>query len=323
MLPLTFAPHYRPQVWGGRRLESVLGKKLPTEGKFGEAWDLSAQTLHLSRVTDGPHAGQTIAEIWKKHSGNWLGPSAPTQFPLLIKWLDCSELLSVQVHPDDSAAGRLLSEPCGKTEAWIVLHAEPEAIVYAGLKHGVTKNDVTRQMHEGTVADSLHSFHPKRGDVIFIPAGTVHAAGGGIVMAEVQQTSDATFRMFDWNRPGPDGKPRQLHHEAALECIDWSQGPVRPHTSVDLVAGHTPGIETILHCPHFQFDIVHVGPNPLTVDSQDPTILMALEGELTISGEAGSKHLDHAATSLLPPAALNWQLSSPTGACCLHVHLGS
>src|SRR5690606_7579266 len=138
------------------------------------------------------------------------------------------QLLSIQVHPTDKLARRLTGESFGKTEAWVILHAEPTAIVYAGFLPEVTREEVERRLAEGTLECALHHFTPRPGDCLFLPAGTVHAVGGGVVMAEVQQASDATFRLHDWNRLGPDGKPRQLHIQEGLEAIDWSQGPVNP-----------------------------------------------------------------------------------------------
>lgn len=320
MTPLTFVPHFRPQVWGGRRLETHLGKSLPIEGRFGEAWDLSSQKLHVSVVAEGPHQGRTLTELWAEFGSDWLpGAAREPEFPLLIKWLDCDELLSVQVHPSNASAQRLIQEPRGKTEAWIVLHAEPSARVYAGLKPGVRRDELESRMRDGSVARCLHEFTPQRGDVIFIPAGTVHAAGGGIVMAEVQQTSDATFRMFDWNRPGPDGRPRQLHIEQALECIDWARGPVDPVTRIELDAPSEADVQTILECPYFQFDIVRAGDRPQSLVSDSATIVMVLSGDVRI----GDRFLKSGSTALLPPSPEGWSFraASPDVATVLQVHL--
>jgi mannose-6-phosphate isomerase len=319
MTPLTFVPHFRPQVWGGRRLESVLGKSLPAEGRYGEAWDLSSQKLHVSRVAAGPHEGRTLNELWMEFGSQWFpgAPHAP-DFPLLVKWLDCDELLSVQVHPSDESAQRLINEARGKSEAWVILHAEPTALVYAGLKAAVSREELETRMRDGSVAQCLHEFTPRRGDVIFIPAGTVHAAGGGIVMAEVQQTSDATFRMFDWNRPGPDGRPRQLHIEQALECVDWTRGPVEPIARIDLNSPAATSVRTVLDCPYFRFDIVQVADRPQTLDAPLASIVMALSGDVQIADMA----LKSGTTALLPPSSSGWSLAPATsrGATALWVH---
>ncbi len=209
MDPLVFESYLRPQVWGGRRL-AELGKAL-APGAYGEAWEISAHKHHPSRVLEGPLRGMTLAELWDSRARELYGShrAPPPRFPLLVKFLDCRELLSVQVHPSDELVRELAADEAGKTETWVILDTEPGARIYAGLKPGVTRQDVLRHLDSASVADCLHSFVPKAGDCLFLPAGTVHAVGGGVLMAEVQQSSDATFRLFDWNRPGPDGRLRR------------------------------------------------------------------------------------------------------------------
>lgn len=288
MPPLTFVPHFRPQVWGGRRLQTVLGKSLPPEGRFGESWELSGQRLHSSQIAAGPLKGRPLNDLW--NDSLRLTMPAPyrdsEEFPLLVKWLDCDELLSVQVHPNDAQAQQLLGEKRGKSEAWVVVHAEPTARVYAGFKAGVTRAIFDKHLENGSVADCLHSFVPARGDVVYIPAGTVHAAGGGIVMAEVQQTSDATFRLYDWDRPGPDGKPRQLHLREAMECINWSQGPVNPVCRLPIdgsnAGEHEPVGDVVLKTPYFQIRLLSIGTGLFLGRNAAilPAILMVIAGNV-------------------------------------------
>lgn len=225
--PLVFVPYLRPQIWGGRNLERF-GKHLPDTGTFGESWEISGHPHHVSTVADGPFKGQSLTELCKWYPRELFGQEAPAEFPLLIKLLDCKELLSVQVHPDDATAARLRPGEKGKTEAWIVLESEPTAQIYAGLKPGIDASEFRRHVENTTTGDCLHRFHPKVGDCLYLAAGTVHTLGGGVIVAEVQQSSDATFRLFDWNRIGADGKPRQLHIEESLESIDWNAGPLAP-----------------------------------------------------------------------------------------------
>src|SRR5262245_54786898 len=214
MDPLVFEPYLRPQVWGQRRLGGMFGKAIPLSGNYGESWEISAHPHHVSRVAEGPWKGQLLTDLCATQSGEIFGKqAAPARFPLLIKLLDCDELISVQVHPADEVAARLLPGEMGKTEAWVVLEAEPTGRIYAGLLPGIRRRELEEHLANGTVAQCLNSFTPMAGDCIFLPAGTVHAVGGGVVLAEVQQTSDATFRLFDWHRLGPDGKPRTLHIE--------------------------------------------------------------------------------------------------------------
>ena len=149
--PLVFSPYYRPQVWGGRGLSTRLGRTLPDSGPYGEAWELSSQALHVSEVADGPGQGRRLNDIWKQSRADFAGPLVSPDFPLLVKWLECNELLSLQVHPDDSMARRVRNEPYGKSEAWVVIDAKPAAKVYAGLKPGITRQDVEHHLKAATL----------------------------------------------------------------------------------------------------------------------------------------------------------------------------
>jgi mannose-6-phosphate isomerase len=320
MDPLVFEPYARPQVWGKRRLETLLGKRLPASGAFGESWEISAHPHHVSRVAEGPYAGERLDELWRERHTQIAGQvgDSTDRFPLLIKYLDCDQQLSVQVHPNDEAAARLIPGELGKTEAWVILEAESTARIYAGLKPGTSRDDVEHCLREGTLADCLHSFAPRPGDCIFLPAGTVHAVGGGVLMAEVQQSSDATFRLFDWNRPGSDGKPRPLHIEQSLESMDWSagpNGPLQPEPIVGLPAA-VQG-ELLVRCPYFGLSRFRF-TGPLAIDKSDrPTIWMLISGQAELSAAGNARKYYRLFTrgeSVLVPAesdALTWTASSP------------
>jgi mannose-6-phosphate isomerase len=228
--PLHFTPFLRPMVWGGRRLAEYLDTPLPSPGPYGEAWLVSDHPLHRSTVAAGPLAGRSLRELMEADRAGLLGPGRDREaiFPWLIKLLDVTDWLSVQVHPDPAAVRELWPGEGSKTEAWFVLHAEPGSRIYAGLLPGVGPDDLRARVSEGEVAACLHSFEPQPGDCVFLPAGTVHAVGGGVLIAEVQQTSDATFRLFDWNRRDAGGKSRQLHIEESLASVHWHRGPVHP-----------------------------------------------------------------------------------------------
>jgi mannose-6-phosphate isomerase len=242
--PMRFAPFLRPMVWGGRRLATVLHKALPTDAPYGESWEVSDHPLHRS-VLSGVHAGRSLRALMETAAVALLGRAAPAHatFPWLIKFLDAHDWLSVQVHPNEGAVRRLCPGEGSKTEAWFVLDTLPESRIFAGLLPGVDERGLRAALATGKVAECLHSFVPRPGDCVFLPAGTVHAVGGGVLLAEVQQTSDATFRLFDWNR----GRP--LHVEEALACIDWSQGPVQPVRA-------TPGVpqQELVRCPCFTLE---------------------------------------------------------------------
>lgn len=304
--PLVFAPYFRPQIWGGRRLETVLRKSLPPGVAVGESWEVSAQNLHVSQVAEGPWAGATLQQLWGERRQELIGNDPAPQFPWLIKWLDCEELLSVQVHPDDATAQRMLGEPFGKTESWVVLHAEPAAKIYAGLNSNVTRDELSRRSRDGTVAECLHEFIPKPGDCLHIPAGTVHAVGGGVVMAEVQQTSDATFRLFDWNRVDAQGNTRTLHLDQALESIDFQRGPVHPVTPTPRnspAIGVT--IERLTECPYFQIDRATLSAR-WNVPPQGLCAAIMLSGSAWLAADATNyRRLFQAGDTVLIPANLN------------------
>ncbi|GAB6166334.1 class I mannose-6-phosphate isomerase [Thermostilla marina] len=303
MEPLIFEPYFRPQIWGNRRLASVLNKPLPEDGQFGESWEISAHPHAVTTVAQGPHAGTPLTELWEaERDALWASnTSQPVKFPWLIKYLDCDALLSVQVHPDDEAAAKLLSNESGKTEAWVVLAAEPEAELYLGLKDGVTETDLRRHLKTGTVDSLLHKITPKPGDCVLIEAGTVHTAGKGVLLAEVQQSSDATFRLFDWNRKGPDGNPRKLHIEEAIASIDWNRGPVtpvvpKPQTGLpDGVIG-----EHLAACRYFRLDRFTLHKAWEIASPRGMEVWMVLDGSAELSTGTFTHRLVRGRSVLIP-----------------------
>jgi mannose-6-phosphate isomerase len=207
----------------------MLGRPLPPGDDYAESWEIVDHGRDQSVVANGPLAGETLGKLVSSRSHELLGRHAPqSRFPLLLKFLDCNRTLSVQVHPNDEQGARLEPPDLGKTEAWVVLAAEPGSKIYAGLHEGVKRGDLAAAVAAGKCEELLHQFEPHVGDCVFIPAGTVHALGAGLVIAEIQQASDTTFRLFDWNRVDADGKPRPLHVEQALAVIDFERGPVSP-----------------------------------------------------------------------------------------------
>ena len=233
MYPLRFEPIYQYRLWGGRRLAELLTAPLPGDGPIGEAWLLSDRDDHPSKVADGPLKGSTIRQLLEQSPDQLLGKLAGRfrRFPVLLKFLDAHDKLSVQVHPEDGQRDYIPAGESGKTEAWVVLEAGPASRIYAGLKPGTTQDDLKRALASRAVADLLASFTPKVGDAVFLRAGTVHSLSG-LVVFEVQENSDVTFRLYDWDRVDPKtGKPRPLQVEQAIACIDFEQvaiGPVAP-----------------------------------------------------------------------------------------------
>ncbi len=223
LYPLTFQPILKERVWGGRNLERLYGKPVPPGRLIGESWEIADRPEAVSVITNGPLAGRDLRWLMEEHQAELLGhsPPAPTgRFPLLIKILDACDKLSLQVHPPAAAAARLGGEP--KTEMWYVADAAAGAELCVGLKRGVTRDEFERRLGEGAAADCVHRLPVQSGDAMFLPSGRVHAIGAGLVIFEVQQNSDTTYRVFDWNRPGLDGKPRALHVEQSLASIDFN-----------------------------------------------------------------------------------------------------
>jgi mannose-6-phosphate isomerase len=254
--PLRFEPFLRPMIWGGRALARYLGKNLSTPGPYGESWEVSDHPLHNSRLATASDFGLTLRHWMTTQREALLGPAADrfAVFPWLIKLLDANDWLSVQVHPDEVAVQSLWPGENAKTEAWFVLDANPDSRIYAGLRPGVGEAQLRLALEQGNVAGCLHEFTPKPGDFVYLPAGTVHALGAGVLIAEIQQTSDATFRLFDWNRVDAHGKPRTLHIEESLACIHWDQGPIHP---IAVNASLTKARQRLLACPYFEIDWLH------------------------------------------------------------------
>jgi mannose-6-phosphate isomerase len=245
LYPLKFEPIFRHYIWGGYKLREILGKQTPKDKRTAESWELADLPDAKSVIRNGPFTGRTLTELLVKHGkeitgrADFAGP-----FSLLIKFLDAQDILSVQVHPD-AAACRRLGKGDLKTECWYIISAEPGAIIYKGLKKGTTKNAFAEAINNGTVAELLAKVQVKAGQCHFLPAGTVHSMGPGILAAEIQTPSDTTFRVFDWNRVDDEGRSRQLHIKEALESIHFGvSGDEFPVTT----AGR------LVECEYFKVD---------------------------------------------------------------------
>jgi mannose-6-phosphate isomerase len=222
LYPLTFRPIFKERVWGARNLERLYGKKLPATVPIGESWEISDRPGDVSVIANGPLAGKDLHWLVENHCADLLGDAKleTGRFPLLIKLLDAQEKLSLQVHPPVSKAAELRGDP--KTEMWFIADADPGAELYVGLKRGVTRADFERRIGDGSVAECFHRAPVRAGDAMFLPSGRVHAIGAGLVIFEIQQNSDTTYRVFDWNRVGLDGKPRELHIPQSLASINFN-----------------------------------------------------------------------------------------------------
>lgn len=223
--PLKFGKVYKDYIWGGRNLDKI-GKELPETGNVAESWELSCHPNGMSTIANGEYAGMALDAYIKEFGRDVIGTKLPKKdvekFPLLIKFIDANDSLSVQVHPSDAYAFTHENGELGKNEMWYILHAEPGASLVAGVAEGVTKESFAEAIRNHTVEQCLNYIQVKEGDFINIPDGLVHAIGKGIILAEVQQNSDTTYRVYDYNRVGPDGKTRPLHVEKSLETINFS-----------------------------------------------------------------------------------------------------
>jgi mannose-6-phosphate isomerase len=303
LYPLRFEPILRQLIWGGRRLGTVLHKAIGAGSDYAESWELSDYHDKVSIVNEGALVGTTLRELVRRRGAELLGTALGPreQFPLLVKFIDANEALSVQVHPDDETARRMTGEN-GKTETWVILAADPGSLIYAGLKPGVGRDELNQAIESGDVERLLHRFEPRPGDSILIEAGTVHAIGAGVLLLEIQEMSDTTFRVFDWNRVGADGKPRPLHISEAMESIDFGRGPVNPIIPEweDLAAVGTR--ERLTRSRYFALERVRFH-QPMTVGHHDRfTVLMGLEGRSEVVHGPLRIGLDFGQTLLLPAA---------------------
>ncbi len=226
--PIRFNPIFKERPWGGKKLKSVLHKNIPS-GKTGESWEISAVSQNYSEVAEGYFKGWHLNELLEQFKESLSGRSVyqkfGNSFPLLIKYIDANDDLSIQVHPDDEMAAKH-HQSFGKNELWHIIQADPGAVLYIGFKEGVDEEQYLKHLEQGTLEEILNKIEVKTGDTYYIPAGTVHAIGKGILLGEIQQTSDITYRIYDWNRPGLDGKPRELHTEKALKAIKFDAKPL-------------------------------------------------------------------------------------------------
>jgi mannose-6-phosphate isomerase len=301
LYPLRFLPSFRRYLWGGRRLGTVLGKRLPPGEDYAESWEIVDHGEDQSEVAFGPLAGTTLHELVIRYRTELFGTNVDSQgwsgFPLLFKFLDACQDLSIQVHPNDVQGAQLPKPDAGKTEAWVVLATDPGSRLYAGLRAGTRRADLERHLHSGTILEVMHVIEPQAGDCIFIPAGVVHAIGKGLLIAEIQQASDTTFRLYDWGRVGPDGKPRATHIPQALAVTDFSIGPISPQIPS---AGATRNHQTLVACDKFVLERWIPQTKDIIMSLTRFQILAVVAGELTIAGDPSGLPVCRGETVLIP-----------------------
>ncbi len=307
LYPLTFKPLFKERVWGGRKLEQLFHKPLPPGRPIGESWEIADRPGDVSVIANGPCAGKDLHWLTLNHTGELFGVGArvPERFPVLVKILDAREKLSLQVHPPAQKAVELGGEP--KTELWYITEADPNAELYVGLKRGVSRASFEQKVKNGTVAECFHRVAVKRGDAMFLPSGRVHAIGAGLVNFEIQQNSDTTYRVFDWNRVGLDGKPRPLHVIESLASIDFEDfepGLLEP-------AEHQLGpLQTGLLVDHELFRIDRIAATAravLPLGSGTPKVVGVVHGAVAVPSQLSPVEL-RAGQFCLLPASVGAQL---------------
>jgi mannose-6-phosphate isomerase len=308
--PLVFRPVYQTLVWGGRRMERWRSG-LPS-GPIGESWDLADHAAGMSVVAEGPLAGQPLGALTAAAPRALVGEGfAGGAFPLMVKLIDASDRLSVQVHPDDAIARRLGVGTHGKTECWLVL--DDGGTVYQGTRPGVDRTAFEQALGSGTVDEALNRFAPTAGDFFHLEARTVHALGRGCLVYEIQQTSNVTFRVWDWGRMGLDGRPRETHVAQSLETIDFQRtgfGPRRPAWAAEPGGGEA---RLLTECAYFRVE-ERRGRAFGGAPRQRCAVLVCVEGEAAVLTEGGARVLAPMQTVLVPAAAGAWQVEAPTGA---------
>lgn len=318
---LEFQPLLKRIRWGGRRLGTVLGKPIGPETDYAESWEVVDHGEDQSVVASGPHQGATLADLVRDEGDYLFGRHTPRrQFPLLVKFLDAKDRLSLQVHPNDAQAKTYDPKENGKTEAWVILDAAPDSLIFAGLKDGVGPDDLRAALAAERVEDCVHSFHPRNGDCVFIPAGTVHAIGEGVLLAEIQQSSDLTFRLHDWGRVGTDGKPRPIHIEESMACIDFNCGPIDPATPT-LVESEPHKIEELARSDYFVMRR-HTADAEFKIGGDNRFhILTPLSGTADVDSDSAVRRSIKLGDTLLSPAAEEATISPNGGFVLLETFL--
>lgn len=326
MEPLRFNPIFRRYLWGGRRLASELGKAIGDQ-TCAESWEVVDRPEANSVVAFGPHSGKTLHEMLTEFGPQILGakvhqqinqPDLPERlrgrFPLLLKFLDACKTLSVQVHPNDAAGMQKEVPDLGKTEAWYVMDAAPGSLLYSGLRQGIDREQLATAIESKTTNEALHQFQPQPGDCVFVPAGTVHAIGEGLLIAEIQQCSDTTYRLFDWNRTDKDGNERDLHIDQALAVADYQRGPV---SAQPMVKTDDPRCVELVRCDKFLIRrwTLNDGSDVKIAMNDCFRLLMVVQGAIGVAGDPANEKLVKGQSMLVPADVERLSIECDTADC--------
>ncbi len=313
--PLSFDEFYAERIWGGRKLETVYGKPIPPSVPVGEAWLVSDHPQHISTVRNGQEhvIGRTLRELLEEDArailGSYAGLTVHGRFPLLLKILDTAEFLSVQVHPDDAAAVRLGESDVGKSEMWHILEAEPGSQLICGLHPEVDESTLRTAIRLGTLGSSLVNLPVSSGTSVFVPAGTVHAIGPGILLSEIQQNSDITYRIHDWDRVQSDGTPRTLHIEKSLGVVDYRSrhmGAAKPLA----IRRNTATTQILCACRYFAGERIELaGTHLRETGGRSFRLLLGVAGEMWVSTGQGRQNLRPGTAALIPGMHPHYEIS--------------
>ena len=301
LYPLKFEPIYKERIWGGDKLHYRYDRICPDDKPIGESWEISGLEGDVSVVSNGNLAGNELNELIEVYMGELVGDRVYNrfgeEFPLLIKLLDTKDLLSIQVHPDDPLAAER-HNAYGKTEMWVVLEAEPDAFFYLGFNKEVTQAEFLTRLENHTLPEIMNKITPKAGEAYFIPAGTIHSIGAGLVMAEIQQTSDITYRIYDWDRKDAQGNGRELHTELALDALDFNRDT---DLKIRYEAEKNRSVP-VKNSPQFTVNVIELDGRMERdyPDLDSFVIYQCLEGEVIVECEGGAESLMGAETVLIP-----------------------
>lgn len=310
LYPLKFKTQYMDKIWGGQKIKTHLGKDFGKLPNCGESWEISGVQDHVSVVSNGFLAGNSLEELIEVYMGDLVGDKVyerfGVEFPLLIKFIDANDDLSIQVHPDDELSKKR-HQAFGKTEMWYVMQADQGAKLNLGFKEELTKEQYLEKFEAGKLMDILNFEEVKEGDVLFMPAGRVHAIGRGVLVAEIQQTSDVTYRIYDYERKDAEGNERELHTELALDAIDFT---VPESYKTEYEAKQNDSVE-VVKCDYFTTNVLELNQKLERDFHQEDSfvIYICLEGELTIDFEGGSESVKKGDTVLVPAALEQFFLS--------------
>ncbi|MBN2190520.1 MAG: class I mannose-6-phosphate isomerase [Candidatus Aureabacteria bacterium] len=307
--PVKFKPIHKERIWGGSALAEKYKKPFPPGLKIGESWEISDRQDSMSIVENGEYEGMSLTELVDRFKDDFLGNIAAVKFPVLVKVIDARDVLSVQVHPDDAFAKKNENGSSGKTEMWYVIETDPGAKITAALRKKTSREEFRKALEGKKLPGLLNTFPVKPGDVIFIPSGRVHAIGAGIVLLEIQQNADVTYRVYDWDRVGFDGKPRELHVEKALKVIDFndSKDPVVPVK--EQVLGNN-SKRPMVSCKYFSNDAYRISDEMRLKTKGSFNIVSCVEGEFEVEAGNVVERLSKGYSCVIPASASDYSLKN-------------